>query len=50
VNPFATADDLGEEGFVDSQEVRIHYVTMGTRVSGFLVLLAASDAGSCQTL
>ena len=29
MNPLARADDLGEEGFVDSQGVRIHYVTMG---------------------
>src|SRR6266566_3121224 len=28
-NPFARAEDLGEEGFVDSQGVRIHYVTLG---------------------
>jgi pimeloyl-ACP methyl ester carboxylesterase len=29
LSPFARAEDLGEEGFVDSQEVRIHYVTLG---------------------
>jgi hypothetical protein len=29
MNRFARAEDLGEEGFVDSQGVRIHYVTLG---------------------
>src|SRR5712692_1699893 len=36
MSPFARAEDLGEEGFVDSQEVRIHYVTLG---KGPLVVL-----------
>ncbi len=29
INPYATAQELGEEGFADSKGVRIHYVTLG---------------------
>src|SRR5439155_77869 len=36
INPFTRAEDAGEEGFVDSQGVRIHYVTVG---KGPLVVL-----------
>ena len=36
LNTFARAEDLGDDGFVDSQGVRIHYVTLG---KGSLIIL-----------
>ena len=36
LNTFARAEDLGDDGFVDSQGVRIHYITLG---KGPLIIL-----------